>query len=245
MQVGNRINIFAFVLIFSLLTACIALDNRVNQEQVDEADSTPQVNGASLPATPTPFLPEPTSSPIVNDDIAIRGALAADFGVSQAELQVSLAENTGLHAKGQVGDEYFLAFKQNSTWIIVYVGLANPPCLDIIQLNFPVEMVPECVDEENNQVIRIAQLEAAIRIALAERLDVGTEEMEIRITDSSGEYLSGRVNNGYFYAVNRNDTWLIVHDGPAAPPCKDIEAYQFPVEMVPQCLDKNNKLVTR
>ena len=245
MIANDQVKIIVLVLILCLLSGCVTQGSEVDQEGINEPSNILQVDGVSLPITPTPFLPEPLTSPIVNDDVAIRTVLIERMGSLVNELGISLAENTGLHAKGEVGDEYFLAYKDDSGWNIAYVGLANPPCQVIIDAQFPIEMVPECMDEENNVVILVPATEAAIRIALAERIGIGTEEMEIRITDSSGEYLSGRVNNGYFYAVNRNDTWLIVHDGPAAPPCKDIGAYQFPIDMVPQCLDKNNKLVTR
>jgi hypothetical protein len=106
-------------------------------------------------------------------------------------------------------------------------------------------MVPECVDEENNLVIRVGETEAAIRIALAERIEIGTQEMEVSIIENTGIYLYGSVNNGYFLAVNKNGSWLIVHDGQATPPCKEINSHQFPTDMVPECLNKNNKLVTR
>lgn len=245
MKASARAKLLALALMFCLLSACVTQDDIVDQKEIDEPSNIPQVNEGTLRITPTPFLPETSMSPIVNDDIAIRAALNEQIGVTEEELGIFLAENTGLHAKGEVGGEYFLAYKDEDSWVIVYVGLANPPCQAIIDAQFPVEMVPECMDEENNLVIRVPAIEAAIRIALAERLGIGTEEMEITITESAGEHLSGRVNNGFFFAVKRNDTWQIVHDGSAAPPCEDIEAYQFPTDMVPQCLDENNKLVVR
>lgn len=245
MAASERVKIIALALMIWLLSACVSQKETVIGEEINEPMITAQVNGASLQITPTPFLPEPAISPSVNDDVAIRAALTEQFGFSEDDTGIALAKNTGMHAKGEIGEEYFLAYKDEDSWIIVYKGLANPPCQAIIDSQFPVEMVPECMDEENNVVIRVQEIEAALRIALADRIGIGTEEMEVMITEASGKHLEGRVNNGYFFAVMRDGDWLIVYDGPIPPPCKEIEENQFPTDMVPQCLDNNNKLVTR
>lgn len=245
MATSSGVKIFALALMLCLLSACAAQDDGVDQGDIDSSLNILQPDEGSPLITPTPFLPQTMTTPIVNDDVAIRAALIERFGVSEDEADIALAANTGLHAKGEVGEEYFLAYKEENSWIILYVGLANPPCQAIFSAQFPVEMVPECVDEENNTVIRIPETEAAIRIALADRLGVGTEEMEISIIETSGVYLYGSVNNGYFFAVNKNGSWQIVHDGQATPPCKEINSHKFPTDMVPECLDKNNILVTR
>ena len=157
----NKINIFPLILIVSLLTSCVTTDNGVEQEQIDKPFIPTQDNEIFIGATLTPFLPEPAQILFVNDDAAIQAALAEKLGVSGEGLQVTFAENTGSHAKGEVRDEYFLAYKDNNSWIIVYAGLANPPCQDVIASQFPAEMVPECVDEENNLVVRVGETEAA------------------------------------------------------------------------------------
>ena len=48
-----------------------------------------------------------------------------------------------------------------------------------------------------------------------------------------------------FLAAQDEGEWVIVYDGQAMPPCRDIEAYQFPIDMVPECLDESDSLVVR
>jgi hypothetical protein len=109
----------------------------------------------SISALPTA---SPKSSP--DDFSAIRAALVTKTGISQENIQVSVSQNTGQHAKGTVKDRndvgggYFLAAKVGETWIIVYDGQAQPTCSQINPYNFPKEMVPECLDSGGNVVTR-------------------------------------------------------------------------------------------
>ncbi len=67
-----------------------------------------------------------------------------------------ITEQTEEHATGGLPGGYFLAAREGSTWVIVYDGQATPSCAEITPYNFPVDMVPECLDAENNLVVRTA-----------------------------------------------------------------------------------------
>lgn len=108
--------------------------------------------------TPTPTsLPSPT--PIIDDSKLIKQAILGKLGLNESQAVVTISQNTGKHAKGgvreieAVGGGYFLAAKTGENWVIVYDGQANPTCEQIAPYNFPVDMVPECLDT-NGKVVK-------------------------------------------------------------------------------------------
>lgn len=108
-----------------------------------------QVQVTSPTATPTP----------TTDDLqAIKLALAAKLGTN---IEVTISQNTGTHAKGnvrekssEVGGGYFLAAKVDSRWVIVYDGQSTPTCSQIAPYNFPKNMVSECLSASGQVVSR-------------------------------------------------------------------------------------------
>lgn len=124
-----------------------------------------------LPLSPTPSpsplsgaqlqVPVPSSpSPAPNEMLAIKEAIYKLTGLDETKAEVTITENTGNHAKGgikehdAVGGAYWLAAKASSEWIGVYDGQTHPTCTQIEQYNFPVDMVPECLDLSMNVVTR-------------------------------------------------------------------------------------------
>lgn len=91
-----------------------------------------------------------------DDASALRRALAAHFDVSPDEIDFSIAKQTEEHTIGGLPGAYFLAAKEEGAWVIVYDGQATPACGEIAPYDFPVDMVPECLDAENNLVLRPA-----------------------------------------------------------------------------------------
>ena len=121
---------------------------------------------------PSPILPTPalTSRPISdstpvplptpNDVAAIKSALAEKLGVTEDSLEVTISENIGTHAKGNVkeleavGGAYWIAAKVGDYWVIVYDGQANPTCAEITPYDFPSSMVPECYAADGSVITR-------------------------------------------------------------------------------------------
>jgi len=97
--------------------------------------------------------PEETDQ-LDDDASALRRTLAARFGVSPDEIVFVITEQTEEHATGGLPGGYFLAAREEGTWVIVYDGQATPSCAEIAPYNFPGDMVPECLDAENNLVVR-------------------------------------------------------------------------------------------
>ena len=77
--------------------------------------------------------------------------------------------------------------------------------------------------------------------------------MEIIVSEVDGDYASGGsrpkdglAGGGYFFAAETDDGWVIAADGNGNILCSDIEPYDFPPDMIPECWnDVNMALVER
>lgn len=94
--------------------------------------------------------------------------------------------------------------------------------------------------------------ETAIRMALAEKLGVDISTLDVTVSQKTDKVAKGNVREkasevggGYWLAAKADNEWIIVYDGQAAPTCTQIAPYNFPTDMVPECLDNNGKVVTR
>lgn len=128
---------------------------------------TPTLSVTSVPTNvppnaPTNPLPATSQSmkPKSNKDIdAITKSLALKHNKPVGEVNISVSQNTGTHAKGSVsfsgeaGGGMWLATTEQGIWTIVYDGNGVVPCADIEPYNFPKDMVPECYDEAAGSVI--------------------------------------------------------------------------------------------
>jgi hypothetical protein len=114
--------------------------------------------------TSTPTV-EPTVGPIApaeetkSDLDSIKEAFAEKYNKSFNEITLSIEQNTGTYAKGgvkftgEIAGAWWLAYNDASGWIIVADGNGTVLCSDIEPYNFPVDMVPECWDEANSELI--------------------------------------------------------------------------------------------
>jgi phenylpyruvate tautomerase PptA (4-oxalocrotonate tautomerase family) len=168
----------------------------------------------------------------MSDEYGIREALAAHLDVSVKELTVAIEENTGLHARGQVNNGYFLAVKVNGQWQIVADGQVMPDCTLVAQYGFPPSMVPECSSQNPHSD------EEAIRAALAAHLGANPDELTVVVEQNTGTHARGGVENGYFLAAKIDGQWQILADGQAMPDCTLVAQYGFPPSMVPECSSK-------
>lgn len=110
----------------------------------------------------SPTLPPSPSPQFSEDDAkAIKLALAAKLGTTEANLDVGVTQKDAKHAKGnvkektsEVGGGYFLAAKVDGQWVIVYDGQATPNCNQVNPYDFSTDMVPECLDSSGKVVAR-------------------------------------------------------------------------------------------
>lgn len=133
----------------------------------------PAVVPPESPSTSPVVTPEPTSFPSSTpqttptqpsaqqqDQEKITQAMATRHGKSPAEVELTVTTNTGAHAMGgvkftgEMGGGWWLAAKENGTWIIVADGNGTVPCEAIEPYNFPVTMVPECFREATGELVK-------------------------------------------------------------------------------------------
>src|SRR3989344_6848010 len=94
----------------------------------------------------------PTPTPTVDEDTLIRQAIITMTSLDETQAEIQITQNTGTHAKGTireleaVGGAYWLAAKSEGNWVGVYEGQSQPTCTDIAPYNFPVALVPQCLD---------------------------------------------------------------------------------------------------
>lgn len=62
---------------------------------------------------------------------------------------------------------------------------------------------------------------------------------------SGGVKISGEMGGGWFLAYKQNGNIIIVQDGNGTISCEIIAPYNFPSDMVPECVTNNGKLVKR
>jgi hypothetical protein len=150
----HRKTIFASFLtcILFLLTACGTFE--VGLERASRSDITPVIPTPTMTVEPTEEVIESTPTPYNEDELFIRGALVDRLGVAVENLQFTITQNTGAHAMGIVSNDYFIAAKDLGSWVILYDGQGTPYCLDVEPFQVPIEMVPECLDVNNNLVVR-------------------------------------------------------------------------------------------
>jgi hypothetical protein len=93
--------------------------------------------------------------------------------------------------------------------------------------------------------------ELTIKKLFSEKYERGTSTVYIDIIQSSSEHISGSVQfiepdeeqpahesvGSFLAATDGSGEWVLVFDGNEAILCADIEPYNFPAEMVPECYD--------
>lgn len=91
----------------------------------------------------------------------------------------------------------------------------------------------------------------AIKNAVYAKLGSDENKLQVTISQIEGNYAKGgikeleAVGGAYFLAAKVEGVWRIVYDGQASPFCSDIASYNFPQDMVPECLDANAKVIRR
>jgi len=88
--------------------------------------------------------------------------------------------------------------------------------------------------------------------AFAEKYGKPIGDVDVDIGENTGTYasglirFSGEIGGGWFLAFNDGSGWIVVADGNGTVMCADIEGYNFPVSMVPECWDEaTSSIVTR
>lgn len=91
-----------------------------------------------------------------------------------------------------------------------------------------------------------------IKEAFAEKYSKPLNEITLTIDKNTGTYanggvkFAGEIGGAWWLAYHDSSGWIIVADGNGSVLCSDIEPYDFPVDMVPECWDEaTSTLITR
>lgn len=124
----------------------------------NKAATLPSSSELTIETRQTTSVPTPT--PTVDEETLIRQAIYAKTGLDETKAEIQITQNTGAHAKGTireleaVGGAYWLAAKVEGDWVGVYDGQSHPTCAEIAPYNFPVDLVPQCLDAGGNITTR-------------------------------------------------------------------------------------------
>ena len=91
----------------------------------------------------------------------------------------------------------------------------------------------------------------SIKEAVYEKTGLTSLLADVTVSEYTSTYAKGgvkekeAVGGAYFIAAKVSDKWICVYDGQSHPTCEQLEPYDFPKEMVPECLNESNKVVER
>jgi len=115
--------------------------------------------------------------------------------------------------------------------VFVLSGCGTP----VIDENVSEDVV---VDENIPVVLDVETAKDALKV---KHPDWDLSGMTVTVDRGDGNFATGGVGDGpgggMYFAANTDDGWVIVWDGNGVISCADIEPYDFPTEMIPECYD--------
>lgn len=114
------------------------------------------------------------------------------------------------------------------------------------------EVTVKLIPTPTEKIISPAEEEALIRKAVYEKSGTKESEYLITINKNTGQHATGGikprqedVGGAYWLAAKTDEGWIGIYDGQSQPECEIINLYNFPKDMVTECVDKNGKVVKR
>ena len=226
-----------FVLVI-LMAACSAIPGIEGPPGDDQQPTLPP------PATATQG-PENTTEPPAPEPDELHAALADYLQVPLEDVYYTMDQYQDGYIMGTLSSgEYYFGAEPGGSWQIVYVGEGPPPCSAVE--DFPFDLVTECLDESGSVVIRSDDDVTLIGLALSNWLGEPFQDLGYLLQENTGVHAKGLIANGYFLATRDDaENWVVVYDGQGTPSCDLIDPFDFPYEMVPECLGADNQVVIR
>jgi hypothetical protein len=159
----------------------------------------------------------------------------------------------------------WLAKKISGQWLIANYSEGGyfSECQDFINYKFPSEMIPDCWDEEQKILINSPnpdrfynglttedkeKIEQAFLDFKKDDIYFQNKKIYVKFNEVISKYLKGIILIGgvenhsapHFFAIKNNDNWEVLYYGQENPPCKNIEGYDFPIEMISECWNGND-----
>jgi len=139
-------------------------------------------------------------------------------------------------------------------FIIVVVGGAYLLGKGDLNIGSIIKISSQKVEEEKVLVTPTPNKETeieAIKKAVYKKTGLTSQNSDVSVSQYSAEYAKGgvkekeAVGGAYFIAAKVGDEWVCVYDGQSQPSCEVTEQYNFPVDLVPECLNEANVVVKR
>lgn len=190
------------------------------------------------------------SNPSISLDDAVANDLAVLFGAKYnhdpKDMMIKIAQLTDKHAYGSVkykNDEQgamFYASKIDDNWQIISSGNGAVTCALLTRYDFPVSMKNSCVAiteiENSTEIIDIKKLFVTKYKADIKNVNV-TIWQEAPLHVRGGIKIGNAEEGGMFLAAKVNGVWTLVFDGNGALSCSAVSQYDFPSEMISDCVN--------
>lgn len=177
----NRYAIYVVMLVTIVLAGCTLPAPQQPEDDIDQIVAATMAAIETLEAITPPDTPvptatsqtpaEPTATPSpeisptpMSDAEQIKAALIEHLDVDIDPATITVSEIEDDLARGGVPGGYFLAAKSSGNWVIVHDGQTNPSCAVIEPYDYPVDWVPECLDQ-NGAVVQRSEPDAPTEIA--------------------------------------------------------------------------------
>lgn len=104
--------------------------------------------------------------------------------------------------------------------------------------------------EDNGNAAKISTKEQVAGL-FSRKYNRPANNLQIEVTSDTGAFAKGTYNEpgsgGIWFAAKTANGWELASAGNGIAPCDEIEKYNFPKDMIPQCLDtqNGNKLIER
>lgn len=74
--------------------------------------------------------------------------------------------------------------------------------------------------------------------------------LKVGVLTDTGTFAKGTVNEegaggGLWFAAKTSGGWELAYDGNGIIPCEAVNKYNFPKDMIPQCINAQNNLIER
>jgi len=113
------------------------------------------------------------------------------------------------------------------------------------------ETIPSPTSTPNEKITSPTEEENLLKEAIYKKTGLSEGEASVTISKNTGKFATGgikeyeAVGGAYWLAVKTDEGWLGVYDGQSQPECEQINLYNFPKDMVPECLDENGEVIKR
>ena len=145
---------------------------------------------------------------------------------------------------GLLGFLYFNTDKQNK--------VLKLKALELIQQIYDLKEELKA-KSENSVTVEEESTKDAIKKLLAKEENRPLSEVTVQITQETNDYARGGVtfypggseNSGMFLVAKVNGEWQLAYSGNGAILCSAIDSYDFPTDMVEECVEANGDIRQR